>query len=92
LAFSVSSKPSIYHFSKAPDLAKLLLVFAIVALVFWLLKSYRKGLDKSGDPRIAGDEDMVRCAECGVHHPRSESIAADGRFFCSTEHRRLHKS
>jgi len=72
-------------------LAKLLLVFAIVALVFWLLKSYRKGLDKSRDPRIAGEEDMVRCAECGVHHLRSESIVADGRFFCSPEHRRLHK-
>jgi uncharacterized protein len=67
-------------------------LIAIVALVFWLLKRYRNGLDKRQEPRIAGDEEMVRCAQCGVHHPRSESIAADGRFFCSSEHRRLHKS
>ena len=91
MAFSVFSTPSIPHSPKATDLGKLLLVFAIVALVFWLLKSYRKGLGSGPDPRIAGEEDMVRCAQCGIHLPRGESITAGGRFFCSAEHRSLHK-
>ena len=34
-------------------------------------------------------EDMVRCAVCGVHLPRSESFTSRGKFFCSDEHRRL---
>lgn len=31
-------------------------------------------------------EPMVRCAECGVHAPRSESVSAGARSFCSAEH------
>jgi uncharacterized protein len=34
---------------------------------------------------------MVRCAQCGVHLPRSEGVAAGGDFFCSEEHRRLRR-
>ncbi len=31
-------------------------------------------------------EPMVRCAVCGVHAPKSDSIAAGGGYFCSAEH------
>jgi len=33
-------------------------------------------------------EPMVRCAECGVHAPRSESVSAGSQSFCSHEHAR----
>jgi len=64
-------------------------------LVFWAIRSYRRGLKKRQDeinkepPSIEG-EDMVRCIQCGVHLPKSESILSEGKFFCSDEHRRLH--
>lgn len=71
-------------------MAKILLVILGLLLAYWILKSYRKRVDKrEPPPPAAGAEDMVRCAQCGVHLPRSESITARGKFYCSAEHQRL---
>lgn len=35
-------------------------------------------------------EPMVRCAECGVHAPKSDAVAAGGDYFCSPEHAARH--
>lgn len=35
-------------------------------------------------------EPMVRCAECGVHAPRSESVNVGAQTFCCTEHARAY--
>ncbi|WP_323121526.1 PP0621 family protein [Burkholderia alba] len=35
-------------------------------------------------------EPMVRCAECGVHAPKGEAVAAGGQFYCSAEHAARH--
>jgi len=40
--------------------------------------------------KAALPEPMVRCAECGVHAPRSESINVGPRSFCSSEHARAY--
>ena len=37
-------------------------------------------------------DDMVRCADCGVHLPRGESLAVRGRFYCCAEHQSRHDS
>jgi len=65
-------------------MGRLLFVFAIVAVVYLLFRSYRKNL--SGQDK-AITEDMVQCTQCGVHLPRGESVRAEGRDFCSVEHR-----
>lgn len=65
-------------------MSRLLLLVAIVAVVYLLFRSFRKSVPPQ-EGTVA--EDMVRCAHCGVHLPKGESIQADGRFFCSTEHR-----
>jgi uncharacterized protein len=44
----------------------------------------------SASPKGALPEPMVRCAECGVHAPRSESIKVGARSFCSSEHARAY--
>jgi len=31
-------------------------------------------------------EDMVQCAVCAVHLPRSEAFLVDGDLYCSQEH------
>jgi uncharacterized protein len=41
-------------------------------------------------PAAALPEPMVRCAECGVHAPRSESVSLAGESFCCNEHARQH--
>jgi uncharacterized protein len=35
-------------------------------------------------------EPMVRCAECGVHAPRSESVSVGTQHFCSAAHARAY--
>ena len=63
-------------------MSRLIFLFAIAALVYLLLKSYRKETSAKPEP-----EDMVRCAHCGVHLPVSESVRDGELYFCSAAHR-----
>ena len=65
-------------------MSRLLLFVAVAIVVYLLFKSYRKEAPRQ-DKSAA--EDMVRCAHCNVHLPKSESIMARGQFFCCAEHR-----
>ncbi len=73
-------------------MGKLLLILAAAVLLYFVLRGYQRSLRRRDEPpagRPPAAEDMVRCARCGVHLPRSESLLAGGEFFCSEEHRRL---
>jgi uncharacterized protein len=39
-------------------------------------------------PQLA--EPMIRCVECGVHAPRSDSVVVSGQPFCSAAHAQRH--
>jgi len=69
-------------------MSRLFLLIAIAVVIYLLIKSYRKNVPKP-DQTVA--EDMVRCAHCGVHLPKSESILAGGNFFCGAEHRDAYR-
>jgi uncharacterized protein len=69
-------------------MSRLLFLVAIAALVYLLLKSYRRPPRKHHTPEVT--EDMVRCAQCGVHLPKGESLLAGGKYYCSESHRRAH--
>ena len=69
-------------------MSRLLLLIAIAAVVYLLLKSYRRSPPVR---RGTAAEDMVRCAYCGVHLPKSEGILSGGKFFCSIEHRDAYR-
>jgi uncharacterized protein len=70
---------------------KLLLIAAAVGLLLWLLfgRSARNGKPPRGDRGggRGGVEEMVTCAHCGVHLPRSEALAARSLHYCSAAHR-----
>jgi uncharacterized protein len=66
-------------------MSRLIFIIALVAVVYWLLKSYSKKPPQKTETKVS--EDMVRCSHCGVHLPKSESILAGGDFFCSDAHR-----
>ena len=74
-------------------MAKIILLVLGLLLAYWILKSYRRRVDRreSQEPG-AGPEDMVQCAQCGVHLPRSESITTQGSFYCSADHERAHRA
>lgn len=69
-------------------MSRLLFLVAIAAVIYLLIRSSRKSVPPQKGPEA---EDMVRCAQCGVHLPRSESILSAGNFFCSTEHRDAYR-
>ncbi len=71
-------------------MSRLLFILAVIIVVYLLLRSYRKQPPKPDVPTAS--EDMVRCARCGVHLPKSESILAGGNFYCSDAHRREHEA
>jgi uncharacterized protein len=66
-------------------MSRLLLLFVIAAVVYLLIRSYRRKSEAAAKEAVT--EDMVRCAHCGVHLPRSESIRAGDKFYCCAEHR-----
>jgi uncharacterized protein len=70
-------------------MSRLLFLAVIAAVVYWLLKSYRKQLPEDDDTSPQ-TQDMVRCVHCNVHLPKPESIAAGGEYFCCEAHRRAH--
>ena len=68
-----------------------LIFFALIAvLVFWAIRNHLRGKKKQDETPPTAGEDMVCCAHCNVHLPKSESITSQDKFFCSEEHRRLH--
>ena len=70
---------------------KLLLLVVGLFLAYWILKGYRRKVQRRADEPATKDDDMVRCAQCGVHLPRAESLTADNVFYCSADHRRAHE-
>jgi uncharacterized protein len=74
-------------------MGKYLLLIVGVLVVYWLvranLRRRRDRLDAARQNNAIAD-DMVRCADCGVHLPRGESLAVRGQFYCSAEHQRRH--
>jgi uncharacterized protein len=81
--------------------SKLLLLFLVVLVLFWLLRrALGSRKPRSGtrpqDNAAQGTPELVACAHCGVFLPQTEAIAsteaespAAGRFFCTREHLRL---
>jgi len=70
---------------------KLIILLLLVAVAWALFKHLAKPRAGLGNKSAAPPEDMVRCARCGVHLPRSESLVSRGEFFCSEEHLRLQR-
>jgi uncharacterized protein len=67
---------------------KFLLLILVVGGVLWVMRSLRKPnlppVPKAPQPQ---NEEMVACAQCGVHLPRSEALPGRGGLFCGEAHR-----
>lgn len=71
---------------------KYLLLIALLALVFFMLGAKRARppeVKKSPKPPAAElpPQDMVSCAQCGLHLPQGEALPGRGGVFCSVAHR-----
>ena len=68
-------------------MSRLLFLVAVAVAVYWLITSFRGRSSQNGNGNNAV-EDMVRCAHCGIHLPKSEGFSGDGKYFCSEAHHR----
>ena len=71
--------------------------FIFFALVVYLLivafkrsnhtsKNDEKEIKKNSSPKEQDIEDMVQCANCKVHLPRSDAFLVNGNFYCCKAH------
>lgn len=78
---------------------KYLVLIAVLLLVYLLWRHQRAQEEREESaerppaappPTALPPQDMVRCPVCAVHLPREDAVAdAQGRLFCSPEHRRI---
>ncbi|MFT3847531.1 MAG: PP0621 family protein [Propionivibrio sp.] len=67
---------------------RLLIVFVLFGIVWWLLRRMAAARSIQRERRAVREpERMVTCAYCGVNQPVSESLQVDGRYYCCLEHR-----
>lgn len=72
---------------------KYLVVFAVLALAFWIWRSNRvrastkQSFDmKKTAPSDATPQTMLRCAVCGVHLPETDALTGKQGSYCSSAH------
>ena len=72
-------------------MGKLLVLILLVVLAVWVIRRAFSASRPAGKPQQQPleQQDLVRCARCGVHLPRSEARQAEGRLYCGEEHARL---
>ena len=69
-------------------MGRLFFLIAVAAVVYLLIKSFRRNTPRQNDTVT---ENMVRCAQCGVHLPQGESVQAEGENFCCAAHRDAYR-
>jgi len=72
-------------------MGRLLVLILIIVLAVWLVRRALRGTSTKTDVRKQAEsqQQLVRCAHCGVHLPRGEARQAGGALYCSDEHARL---
>lgn len=73
-------------------MARLLLIALIAYLIYWLLRRAHPLPPPRERPWNSQNNStqgilMRRCAQCGIHIPDNEAVAAQGRYFCCAAHR-----
>lgn len=64
-----------------------LLLLAVIAVVLWFRYKTGGAVKRAKPTPAPAVEQMVACAECGVHLPANDALRDKaGRLFCSTPH------
>lgn len=68
-------------------MGRLLLLIALAGLVWWVVRALLQG-GRRDNETTSRTEDMVACAHCGLHVPRSECVVSMDRCYCCEAHAR----
>jgi uncharacterized protein len=71
-------------------MGRLLVLIVLVVLAVWLVKRALRPARRNSAP-VQKQGELVACAHCGVHLPRSEARSEGDALYCSEEHARLGK-
>jgi uncharacterized protein len=72
-------------------MVRLLVLIVLVVLAVWLVRRALRGAERRQPPPSVKEGELIACAHCGVHLPRSEARQSEGALYCSEEHARLGK-
>ncbi len=64
-----------------------LLVVLVLAYAWW--RSGRRASMRASRP-VGHPTEMVACAHCGVHLPRTEALHQGPHYYCCAEHQAAH--
>lgn len=70
-------------------MSKFLLLILFGVVLYLVVTRVKKASRQEKPATPAADATMTRCAYCGLHVPKEESVAADAKSYCCEEHRRL---
>ena len=72
-------------------MGRLIVLILLVVLAVWLVRRALRASRQAMKSEKQGpvQQDLVRCARCGVHLPRGEAREAGGALYCGEEHARL---
>ncbi|RID98338.1 PP0621 family protein [Simplicispira hankyongi] len=65
----------------------LLLVLGVAYMV-WRGKRVESRKAPRQSAQLPAPQEMLACARCGVHVPRSDAWLSDGRSYCCAEHQK----
>jgi len=65
-----------------------LLAVLVVAYIWWRNERRASMAPPAAPRRPAAPQDMVACAHCGVHLPRTEALTSGPHSYCCAEHQR----
>jgi uncharacterized protein len=74
-------------------MSRILIIIVVFIVIYLLLKYSRQQMTKKdvlSEDISKHRENMVRCAHCGVHLPKGESIMVDHKHYCSEVHCHAH--
>jgi uncharacterized protein len=69
-------------------MGRLIVLIVLVVLAVWAIRRAIRAT-RMGEKKPSLQQDLVRCARCGVHLPRNDAREAGGRLYCGEEHARL---
>jgi len=77
-------------------LIRLVVILVIVWLVYSITRRWIASLEQKKEQkkqqRPSRISTMVSCAHCGLHVPQDDALQAQGKYYCSDEHKRLSAS
>ncbi len=66
---------------------RLLLLIVAIWVGIMVVRHFLHAHRQAQSPRELPEQDMVRCAQCGVHLPKREALQTAGHFYCCDRHR-----